>query len=533
MTLLSFVSKIVSNKFSDNRYSHNMLNDLKIKQLKPKDKVYRIADHSGLCIEVRTAGGKFWRFRYRYLNVAKMLTVGQYPEISLAYARTKTMEYREQLAKGMDPRVQQGDERASAIQSSEDTFEVVAIEYCNIKKPLKSKDWYDTRIRYLKKDIYPAIKNKQIAGVDSSDVKTVIDNTIVRIQKSGRGTGEVKATLVRQVIREVIQYAIITGRITNDPTYALKGYIQRPEVEHAKPIELADRKKLMLSISRYGGTESTKNALRVLIYTMLRTIEVRRGLKKYIDFTEKTWTIPVASKAELKTGTRNMKKNRTHIVPLSNQVVSILKTQFEFYPDSDYIFPGESGGMLGKTTLNSAFDNMGFSHITMHDFRATASTDLNEANFNSDWIELQLAHVKGDKTRASYDHAKWLSDRRAMMQDWANMVDAWVGNKADQQEQGCDDYPPIKPQTTIIKSIEPNREKYAAMYYLTNRFECELDNDSLHILVQRELLDFKVDYIKGLVDDLIKMKYRSIDYAAKLDEQGKLNLYEAGKKLSV
>lgn len=82
--------------------------------------------------------------------------------------------------------------------------------------------------------------------------------------------------------------------------------------------------------------------------------------------------------------------------------------------------------MIGKTTLNTAFDHMGLGHIIMHDFRATASTDLNEANFNSDWIELQLGHVKGDKTCASYDHAKWLNDRRKMLQYWTDIVDSWA-----------------------------------------------------------------------------------------------------------
>ncbi len=432
MTLPNFVSNIVSNSFKIYRYSHAMLNDLKIKKLKPTDKVYRVADHSGLCLEIRPAGSKFWRYRYRFHGTAKMLTIGQYPEISLAYARAKTMEYREQLAKGVDPVAFQKDEKQAAMQAHIDTFEAVAQEYLETKKNIKSKEWVEARVRYFNKDIYPAIKNKPIKDVDSLDVKDILDNTIARISKRGLHTGEVKATLVRQIVGEVMRYAIVTKRITNDPTYALRRYIQRPDVEHAKPVDAADRPYIMHRINNYYGFESVKNALRVLMYSMLRSIEIRRGEKQYIDFEEKTWTIPVASKKELQEGKRNMKKNRIHIVPLSDQVLEIIKKQFELYPDSKYIFPGDDCiSMIGKTTLNTAFKNMGFSHITMHDFRATASTDLHEANFNSDWIELQLAHVKGDKTRASYDHAKWLSDRREMMQTWANMVDAWV-DKADQ-----------------------------------------------------------------------------------------------------
>lgn len=107
-------------------------------------------------------------------------------------------------------------------------------------------------------------------------------------------------------------------------------------------------------------------------------------------------------------------------------MMMILKEQFALYPESSYIFPGtDRYSMIGKTTLNNTIKSMGLPHVTMHDFRATASTQLHEANFNSDWIELQLAHVKGDRTRASYDHAKWLDGRREMMQVWADMVDGW------------------------------------------------------------------------------------------------------------
>jgi len=404
-----------------------MLNDLKIKQLKPREKTYRVADHSGLCVEVRPTGKKFWRFRYRFLNKPQMLTIGQYPEISLSYARIKTNEFREQLAKNIDPAAVKKNERLEALQAQEETFRSIAKEFCEHKKNSKSENWLYIRQLSYEVDIFPVIGDKPIKDVTSVDVKNIMDNAVKRVLKSGKGTGENKAILVRQNIAEVMQYAIISDRLTNDPTYALRGYIHAPETENAQPISSHDRKKIMPSISKYDGSISTRNALKALIYTMLRTIEIRRGLKSYIDFDARTWTIPIATRSEILAGKRNMKKNRIHIVPLSDQVIEILKVQFAAYPDSPYIFPGvKNESMIGPTTLNQAFRNMGLGHITMHDFRATASTDLNEANYNSNWIELQLAHVKGDKVKATYDHAKWLSDRRKMMQDWADMVDGWA-----------------------------------------------------------------------------------------------------------
>lgn len=406
--------------------THIMLNDLKIKQLKAKEKLYRIADHSGLCIEVRPTGKKFWRFRYRFLNKPQMLTIGQYPEISLSYARSKVIEIREQLAKNIDPIAFKKNERLEALQSQEETFSSLAKEYCNHKKAMKSNNWLYVRELSYEIDIFPVIGNKPIKEVTSVDIKNIMDNALSRVLRSGKGTGEKKAILVRQHIAEVMQYAIISDKLVNDPTYALRGYIQSPEAENAQPVNSKDRKVIMSKIDNYSGAISTKNALKTLIYTMLRTVEIRRALKEYIDFEARTWTIPIVTKSDLLAGKRNMKKNRIHIVPLSDQVITILKAQFLAYPDSPYIFPGvKPNTMIAANTLNQSFRNMGLNHITMHDFRATASTDLNEANYNSNWIELQLAHVKGDKVKATYDHAKWLKDRTKMMQDWADIVDSW------------------------------------------------------------------------------------------------------------
>ncbi len=424
MQLPFFVSKIVSKHFQKYRYSQHMLNDLKIKSLKPREELYRVADHSGLCIEIRPSGSKFWRYRYRFLTKAKMLTIGQYPEITLAYARLKTMEYREQLAKGVDPISQQKKERLEAIKANNGTFLLVANEFMNSRKTQQSKEWEQRRSSYFEKDVYPLIGNKPIHEIDSIDIKNVLDSTMARIKKSGRGTGEVKGIFVRQIIGEVMEYAIITKRISIDPTYVLRGYIKQPEVTHARPLTESEKRLLMPKLSAYGGSTSTRNAIKVATYTWLRSIEIRRGKKEYINFEDRTWTIPAVSQADILAGKRNMKKNRMHVVPLSNQAIQIIKEQFALYPNSEYIFAGEDGEMMGKTTLNTALHNMKL-EFTMHALRATASTVANEHGFNKDWVEIQLAHVSDNKTRATYNHAQWLNDRRNMMQWWADHVDRW------------------------------------------------------------------------------------------------------------
>lgn len=402
-----------------------MLNDLKIKRLKPTEKVFRVADHSGLCLEVRPSGGKFWRFRYRFLTKANMLTIGQYPEVSLAEARIKTLEFRKQLSNGVDPSSYQQEELLKAIQANAGTFSLVAAEFLESKTGQQSEDWFKRRKSYYKKDIFPVIGNKPIHEVDSIDIKNVLDTTMDRIRKSGKGTGEVRGIFVRQIIGEIMTYAIITKRISLDPTYALRGYIKIPEVTHARPLTETEKRELFPKLNTYGGLVSTRNAIKAATYSWLRSIEIRRGRKEFINFDERTWTIPAVTRADILAGKRNMKKNRMHIVPLSDQLIKIIKEQFELYPDSEFIFPGEDGQMMGKTTLNTALDNLDID-FTMHCLRATASTIANENGFNQDWVELQLAHVSDNKTRASYNHAQWLNDRRNMMQWWADHVDSWA-----------------------------------------------------------------------------------------------------------
>lgn len=409
-----------------------MLTDTKVKQLKPSDKLYRIADHDGLCLEVRPTGTKIWRFRYRFLNVPKMYTIGSYPEISLAFARQDTLKQRELLAKGIDPQGNKEMVKLEAIKNKNETFEQISKEMLEKRKENKSSKWLSSRQSYFERDIYPYIGKLSPSEIDSQHIIEIIDKVLERIRSGIRknkggniGTGEYAAKLVKNHIGEVFAYAIITKRAKIDPTYILRDYIEFPAHEHARPMEVQERSNILKRINGSGSTRSTKNAARALLYSMLRTIEIRRGLKSYINWDDQTWTIPVASKKQLKAGQRNMKKNRIHIVPLSRQMMAIIKEQFDAYPDSPYIFPGRDG-MIGSGTLYHLLKRVGFTELSPHDFRATSSTDLNEKNYDGDWIELQLAHVSGNKTRATYNHARWLDDRRNMLQDWADMVDSWA-----------------------------------------------------------------------------------------------------------
>lgn len=401
-----------------------MLNDTKLRSLKPKDKLYRETDFDGLCIEVKTTGKKFWRYRFRLHGKQLMMTLGTYPAIGLAEARKKRDEAKAVVESGNNPVHERAEKNKG--QGAKTTFKEIAEEYKRENLTNKSKTYVSQFDSAMQKDTFKVIGDKDIKQVNSADILLIMRNTIKRVRKQKNfGTGEVTAIQNRNFIGAVMRYAIVTLRADYDPTQAVAGAVQRPDVEHARPITRDEAKVLRVKLEDYNGSQTVRNAGLTLLYSMLRTIEVRRMQWSYVDFEQKIITFPISSKA---TGQqRTTKKNRIHIVPMSTQVFNILKSQFQVTGLQEYVFASVyKTGMLSSTTLNRMLDFIGLKGVTAHDFRATASTILNEKGYDQNWIEKQLAHADEDKTRASYNHAQYLDDRRKMLQDWADIVDSWM-----------------------------------------------------------------------------------------------------------
>jgi len=397
-----------------------MLSDSKIRSAKPKAKLYRIGDSDGLCIEIKPNGKKYWRYRFQWLKKTQMMSLGEYPIVGLAEARTKRDEAKSLVASGINPVEEKENQKKAKSDEYENRvlFKHVAAEYKAEKLKNRSERYQEAFQRALDKDILKVIGDKDIKEVTSADVLTIMKKTIARVKRQkNHGTGEVSAIQNRTFIGGVMRYAIATLRAEYDPTYAVKNVVERPEIEHARPMEKHEAVQLRNKLNSYGGSTTVKNAGLVMLYSMLRTIEIRRMKWEYVDFEERTITFPKEM----------MKKKRIHIVPMSDQVFNILQKQRNIVGNREYVFPAiYQDGMLSATTLNKMLDYIGLSDVTAHDFRATASTLLNEKDYDDKWIEKQLAHADGNKTRATYNHAKYLESRRKMLQDWANIVDSWA-----------------------------------------------------------------------------------------------------------
>lgn len=406
-----------------------MLSDTKVKTLKPKDKVYRILDAERLYIEVRPTGTKVWRFKFTLNGKEGTVSFGEYPAVSLQEARRLKDEARVKLAKGLNPSLEKKKQRLEQRVIANNTFKGIAEEYVLEQMQHKSESYVSRFKHCMETDIYKEIGNMPITEITSAHILSIMRNTVQRVKNSEKfGTGEAAANLNRRFIGLVLRYAIMTSRLDNDPTYALKNAMPTPEVEHARPLDENEKKELRRKIDTYNGTSTVRNAGLALLYSMLRTVEIRKMEWAHVDFEKKLITLPRATRQTKQE--RIMKKNRTHIVPMSKQLCDLLLDQRQITGDQTYVFasPQKRNCMISRTTLNRMLEYMGLLGVTAHDFRATASTSLYEKGYEEDHIELQLAHAEDNKTKASYNHAKYLDDRKKMLQDWADIVDSW-GNK--------------------------------------------------------------------------------------------------------
>lgn len=398
------------------------LTDTKIKTLRPKDKTYRILDADRLYIEVRPTGVKIWRLKFVLNGKESSMSLGEYPLMTLAEARTAREEARTKLSKGINPVEDRRREKENLRESVANTFNSIANEFLLERLSGKSQRYKDQFKNSLDKDISPIIGSKNIKDVTAADILKILRMSVDRVKKesNGRYSGEYAALQNRKFIGAVARYAIATLRAENDPTYAVRDVIKRPEIKHAQALSKEQKNIVRANIENYAGTQTVKNAGLILLYTMLRAVEIRRMQWSWVDFEERLITFPREA----------MKKNRAHTLPMSTQVIGVLKDQYQNSGNKPLVFPSaykgkNADGMLAKETLNNMLGYLGLKGVTTHDFRATASTSLNEKGYDENWIEAQLAHADINKTRASYNHAKYLEGRRKMMQDWADMVDEW------------------------------------------------------------------------------------------------------------
>lgn len=388
------------------------LNDVAIRAMKPKERVYAKADESGLCIEIAVSGSKLWRFRYRFAGKARNLSFGPYPEVSLKEARRRRDEARALLRDGVDPGVERKKAKLVAELSAANTFGAVADEYIEQKlvKDGKAPVTIEKNrffLRHLK-----AIANRPVAEIEASELFAVLR----RLEGQGKHETAKKS---RAFASRVFRYAVVTARAKADPAALLGSALIAPKVKHraaiTDPIKVG---QLLRDIDAYEGAPITRLALQIAAHVMVRPGELRQATWGEFDLEAKIWRVSEG----------RMKMRRAHAVPLSDQVIDYLRELQQFSGPEGFAFPAfhTSRRPMSENTMNMALRRMGYSQdeMTSHGFRTTASTLLNESGmWHPDAIERALAHGDSDAVRGIYNRGQYWDERVKMMQWWSEYLD--------------------------------------------------------------------------------------------------------------
>lgn len=392
-----------------------MLTDAKIKSLKPEGKQYKRADRDGMYLLVYPSGSKVFKFNYQFNNRQETLTIGKYGEISLAQARQILIEAKSDLANKISPARKKKQQRKT---EDAETFGVWLDKYianANVAESTAKMRSYAID-RYLR----PAFAKLKLSEISDRDIRRLCEKLV-------KDKAPSTALLCRMLIKNIFTYASRHGgpklRSPTEDVPPSTIHTYQPKTRALSPKEIG---MLLNGMELTSCDMVTISSVKLALYTMLRKTEVLNAVWDEIDWEEKVWRIPA----------ERMKSGRPHNVYLSTQAFDILVCLRTLSTGkSDYIFPAKFGlnKPIASSTPNKVLDvtrkklcdlGIDIPRYTLHDFRRTASTLLNEAEYNSDWIEACLAHVASG-VRAVYNVADYARQRRNMLQEWADMVDSY------------------------------------------------------------------------------------------------------------
>lgn len=397
-----------------------MLTDTKLRNLKPKEKLYKVNDRDGLYAAVTPAGTISFRYNYSIHGRQETITFGRYGlgGITLAEAREQLGEAKKMIAAGKSPAKEKA--RAKARIKDADTFDVWAQKW--LRGYQMADSTRDMRRSVYERELLPVFGKMKLQEISHEDLRALTD----RIVERGAPATAVHA---RELVLQIFRWAIERGQKVDNPAELVRpASIARfePRDRALTPEEIG----LMYQyIERIGTSPSIRAAAKLLLLTMVRKSELTNATWSEINFTEALWTIPK----------ERMKRRNPHLVFLSRQALDIFIALKTFAGGSEYVLPSryDTDKPMSSATLNQVLtltyrlaqkEGQPLAKFGPHDLRRTASTLLHEAGYNTDWIEKCLAHEQRG-VRAVYNKAEYREQRAEMLQDWADMIDGWTGKR--------------------------------------------------------------------------------------------------------
>ncbi len=400
-----------------------MLSDGTLRGLKPQASLYKVADRDGLYVVVTPRGTISFRMDYRLNGRRETLTIGRYGSkdgISLLMARERCMEARKAIAQGISPAQEKQREKSRLAEAQ--TFGEYTRRWLAEHRMADSTK--AMRKTVIDRDILPVFQNRRMAEIGPEDLRALCG----KIKARG---APATAVIAREIVKLVFAYAAMHGDKAPNPAdevgpSSIATFV--PKDRALSPSEI----RLMHRLLETTATLPTiRLALRLVLLTLVRKSELIEATWDEVDFENAVWSIP---KSRMKTG-------KPHNVYLSQQALDIFIALHTCAAGSKFVLPSryDADRCMSKATLNRVTQviaekakesNLPLEPFTVHDLRRTGSTILNELGFNGDWIEKCLAHEDGRSSRGVYNKAEYAEQRRHMLQEWADMIDAWVAGES-------------------------------------------------------------------------------------------------------
>lgn len=417
-----------------------MLTDAAIKALKPKEKLYKIVDRDGMYVVVQPSGAIVFRLDYRLNGRRETLTLGRYGPagLSLARAREKVVDARRAISEGRSPaQEKQREKRRLQEAKSFGQFGERWLQEARMADSTRAM-----RRSIFERDILPAFRNRLLPEILPEDLRALC----AKVKERG---APATAVHVRDIVKLVFAFAILHGEKVANPADEVGPASIATFVPKDRSLSPAEIRIMLGQIEHVATLPTIRLGIKLILLTMVRKSELQDAVWDEVDFENAVWSIPK----------ERMKRSKAHNVYLSQQMLDIFIALKTCAGNSKYVLPSryDADAPMSRATFNrittavverAKKEGLPLESFTVHDLRRTGSTLLNELGFNSDWIEKCLAHEDGRSSRGIYNKAEYEHQRRHMMQEWSNLVDAWVA--------GQKYTPTLYPPTMDLLTPEPN-----------------------------------------------------------------------------
>lgn len=398
-----------------------MLTDTALKNLKAREKAYKVADRDGMYVHVTTSGSITFRYDYRLNGRRETLTIGKYGPsgLSLARAREKCLDARRAVAEGLSPAQEKQREKRRVLEAK--SFGEFGERW--FKEAPMADSTRAMRRSIFERDLLPAFRNRLLSEITPDDLRALCAKI------KGRGA-PATAIHVRDILKQIYGFAILHGEKVRNPADEVGPASIATFVAKDRALSPTEIRIMLKQLEHVPTLPTIRLGLKLILLTMVRKSELQDATWDEVDFENAVWSIPK----------ERMKRSKAHNVYLSEQALDILIALKTCAGSSRFLLPSryDADAPMSRATFNrittavaerAKKEGLPLEPFTVHDLRRTGSTLLNELGFNRDWIEKALAHEDSRSSRGVYNKAEYEPQRRHMLQEWADMVDAWVDGR--------------------------------------------------------------------------------------------------------